>query len=160
MPLLLKGQLADDIWFWADHEEPLDAESGYAALCLPVERLAESRGLAVQALGVKINGESSVADIDLWIPQLQMIAIEFPQFRDGRGYSLARQIRQRGFQGELRALGQLGYDQLAFLHRCGFNAFHIEEERYQPEILNALKEITVNYQGHIASIESLQKKRG
>jgi uncharacterized protein (DUF934 family) len=54
--------------------------------------------------------------------QLARIDIAFPKFRDGRGYSSARILREAGFTGEIRAVGDVNVDQLAFLRRVGFDA--------------------------------------
>ncbi len=60
------------------------------------------------------------------IPHLDRIAlveIAFPAFRDGRGYSSARVLREAGYTGELRAAGDVLVDQIAFMRRCGFDSF-------------------------------------
>ena len=57
-----------------------------------------------------------------------MIAVNFPQFTDGRGYSTARLLRERyGWKGELRAIGDIQRDQLYYLSRCGFDAFLLND---------------------------------
>ncbi len=56
------------------------------------------------------------------LPALARIDIAFPKFREGRGYSAARILREAGFAGEIRAVGVLYVDQLAFLVRAGFDA--------------------------------------
>lgn len=59
---------------------------------------------------------------------LPLIAIHFPKFVDGRGYSSARLLRERyGFAGELRAIGDIQRDQLFDLTRCGFDAFLLRD---------------------------------
>ncbi len=55
--------------------------------------------------------------------RLKLIEINFPVFGDGRGYSSARILREAGFSGELRAVGDVAVDQLAALVRCGFDSF-------------------------------------
>lgn len=55
--------------------------------------------------------------------RLALVEIAFPKFRDGRGYSAARILREAGYAGELRARGDVLVDQLAFMRRCGFDAF-------------------------------------
>lgn len=65
-------------------------------------------------------------DARLLIPHLERLAlveIAFPKFRDGRGYSSARILREAGFKGELRAQGDILVDQIAFMKRCGFDSF-------------------------------------
>lgn len=68
--------------------------------------------------------EALVADLDYFI----VIAINFPRFVDGRGYSTASLLRQRhAYQGELRAVGDVLHDQLFFLHRVGFDSFVLKD---------------------------------
>jgi uncharacterized protein (DUF934 family) len=65
-------------------------------------------------------------DARLLIPHLERLAlveIAFPKFRDGRGYSSARILREAGYKGELRAQGDVLVDQIAFMRRCGFDSF-------------------------------------
>ena len=54
---------------------------------------------------------------------LRLIEVNFPAFTDGRGYSAARVLREAGYQGELRAVGEVLVDQLFAMRRCGFDAF-------------------------------------
>ncbi len=65
-------------------------------------------------------------DARLLIPhlgQLSLVEITFPAFRDGRGYSAARILREAGYAGELRAAGDVLVDQVPLMRRCGFDAF-------------------------------------
>lgn len=55
--------------------------------------------------------------------RLRLIEVAFPKFRDGRGYSSARILREAGFTGELRAAGDVLLDQMVFLRRVGFDSF-------------------------------------
>lgn len=55
--------------------------------------------------------------------QLALIEVSFPSFRDGRGYSSARVLRESGYAGELRAAGDVLVDQIPFMRRCGFDSF-------------------------------------
>jgi uncharacterized protein (DUF934 family) len=58
----------------------------------------------------------------------ELIAIQFPTSADGRGYSLARQVRRDwAFTGRLRAVGEIGLDQLPFLSRVGFDEFELPD---------------------------------
>jgi uncharacterized protein (DUF934 family) len=58
-----------------------------------------------------------------YLDRLALIEVAFPAFRDGRGYSAARILREAGYVGELRAEGDVLIDQLAHMRRCGFDAF-------------------------------------
>ena len=57
------------------------------------------------------------------IGQLALVEVSFPTFRDGRGYSAARVLREAGYTGELRAAGDVLVDQLPLMRRCGFDSF-------------------------------------
>ena len=65
------------------------------------------------------------------LPHLQRLALvegNFPAFGDGRGYSSARMLREAGYEGELRAVGDVLVDQLAYMRRCGFDAFEPDQQ--------------------------------
>ena len=55
--------------------------------------------------------------------RLALVEVSFPTFRDGRGYSAARILREAGYAGELRAAGDVLVDQLPLMRRCGFDSF-------------------------------------
>ena len=57
------------------------------------------------------------------IDQLALIEVSFPGYRDGRGYSSARILREAGYTGELRAQGDVLVDQIPLMRRCGFDSF-------------------------------------
>jgi len=79
--------------------------------------------------------------------RLDLVAIDFPKFSDGRGFSTARLLRERhGFEGELRAIGDVGRDQLAFLESCGFDAFQLRDGVDVRRALASFDEVSVEYQ--------------
>ncbi len=81
------------------------------------------------------------------LPRLALIAVNFPVFTDGRGYSIARLLRERhGYRGELRAIGDVLRDQLYFLHRCGFDAFALRADQDAEQALQAFGDYSVSYQ--------------
>lgn len=86
------------------------------------DELARYRG----RLGVRLTGADAVEALRDDLGRLALIAIEFPSFTDGRGFSQARLLREAyGFKGEIRAVGDFLPDQLAFLARCGFDSFEL-----------------------------------
>lgn len=97
-------------------------------------------------LGVRVGSDKLPTDIpDL--DRLALIAIEFPRFTDGRGYSVARMLRDRyKFTGELRAVGWVLRDQLFYMERCGFNAFELKAGKPLESGLEAFSEFSVTYQ--------------
>jgi len=78
---------------------------------------------------------------------LPVIAVDFPNFADGRGYSIAYNLRARvGFEGELRAIGDVLRDQLFYMSRVGFNAFATREDRSIDDALKGLTDFSDVYQ--------------
>lgn len=76
-----------------------------------------------------------------------LVAIEFPSFRDGRGYSTASLLRSRyGYTGELRAIGDILRDQLKHMRRCGFDSFAVRADKGVEDALKGLRDFSVHYQ--------------
>ncbi|MGH6840736.1 MAG: DUF934 domain-containing protein, partial [Methylocella sp.] len=91
----------------------------------------QARGLDMRSdipLGVRIEPGQDIRTIAPDLARFALVAVAFPKFTDGRGYSLARQLRGHyGFSGELRATGDVLFDQLQLLARCGFDSFDIND---------------------------------
>jgi len=98
-------------------------------------------------LGVRLKSHQLAREIAPDLGRLALIAVEFPKFRDGRGFSTARELRERhGFTGEIRAVGHLLPDQYLFLLRAGFSRVEIPDDA-DPDIWSdALGRITIAYQ--------------
>lgn len=100
------------------------------------------------------------ADIGVWIAsherpevlkadvaRLPVIAVDFPKFSDGRGFSIAYNLRTRlGYTGELRAIGDVLRDQMFYMQRMGFNAFATREDRNIHDALKSLFDFSEAYQ--------------
>jgi uncharacterized protein (DUF934 family) len=81
--------------------------------------LAEGR-----AVGVRLEPDEEVEALAYDLPRISLVAVAFPKFRDGRGFTSARLLRERfGYSGEVRAVGDVFREQAGFMVRCGFNAF-------------------------------------
>jgi uncharacterized protein (DUF934 family) len=79
-------------------------------------------------VGVRLNPDEPVEQLADVLPHLAVVALEFPKFRDGRGYSSAALLRDRyGYAGEIRAVGEVLRDQASCLIRCGFDAFELSD---------------------------------
>jgi uncharacterized protein (DUF934 family) len=79
-------------------------------------------------LGLLIAPGQDIGTIAPDLARFALVAVAFPKFTDGRGYSLAHQLRSNfGFAGELRATGEVLFDQLQLLARCGFDSFEITD---------------------------------
>ncbi|TDO99962.1 DUF934 domain-containing protein [Marinomonas balearica] len=95
------------------------------------------------------------------LSQLQVIAVNFPAFADGRGFSYGRLVRERlGFKGEVRAIGNFIPDQLGYLLRCGFNSFDFEQEVNLEKALELHKPFSIAYQGDVADPRPIFLRRG
>lgn len=147
MPLLINQQLIEnDTWqLLTDEEQALPSDG---AVILPLARFEQAKadGSSLE-LAPLVNGDDDINTLLEQADALPLIAIEIPAFTDGRGFSFARMLRRAGYKGQIRAIGDVTRDRLAFLTRCGFDAFQIPDDRYSDDILRALEEISVNYQG-------------
>jgi uncharacterized protein (DUF934 family) len=75
------------------------------------------------ATAVRIEPGDNARLILPFLDRLALVEVNFPVFGDGRGYSAARILREAGYTGELRAVGDIGIDQLSHMRRCGFDSF-------------------------------------
>ena len=80
-------------------------------------------GEQTNATAVRLEPGDEVRDLLPHLARLRLIEINFPVYGDGRGYTAARVLREAGYTGELRAVGDVLVDQIAFMRRCGFDAF-------------------------------------
>lgn len=98
-------------------------------------------------IGVWLNSDDAIELLVNDLSTLPLIAIHFPTFTDGRGFSSARLLRERyGYSGEVRAIGYLLRDQLCYLKRCGFNAFVLQPEVDLSAALASLRDFSESYQ--------------
>ena len=80
-------------------------------------------GAQSNAAAVRLEPGDEARDLLPHLERLRLIEINFPVYGDGRGYTAARVLREAGYTGELRAVGDVLVDQVAFMRRCGFDAF-------------------------------------
>jgi uncharacterized protein (DUF934 family) len=96
--------------------------------------------------GVWLDSHEEPGSIAEDLPLLAVVAVNFPQFTDGRGHSTARLLRERyGYRAELRAIGDVLRDQLYYLSRCGFDAFALRADQDPHEALSAFDDFSDNY---------------
>lgn len=89
-------------------------------------------------LGVWLDANEGPEALAGDVERFPLIAVNFPKFGDGRGYSIARLLRERhGFRGELRAIGDVLHDHLFFMAQCGFDAFALREDQDAQEALSS-----------------------
>ncbi len=87
----------------------------------PISSISEFA--ASNATAVRIEPGEDARDLIPHLDRITLVEITFPKFRDGRGYSSARILREAGYTGEMRAAGDVLVDQVAFMTRCGFTSF-------------------------------------
>ena len=103
-------------------------------------------GLESSADGVCLQPDDEAEQLQPYLAVLPLIAVLFPSFRDGRGYSQAYLLRTRiGWTGELRAVGDVLRDQLSHMRQCGFDAFAVREDKSAEDALKGLNGMSVLY---------------
>jgi uncharacterized protein (DUF934 family) len=147
MPLVKGGRIVEDTYLRLDDEAPVPE---CRAVLVPAARfLADSTDFASRAarVGVAWPNDRLVAGLAPHLDRLALIALMFPNFRDGRAYTQARQLREQyGFRGELRATGEVLRDQLVFMVRAGFDSFAVKKEADAEHFAEAVGRYTVFYQ--------------
>jgi uncharacterized protein (DUF934 family) len=113
-------------------------------------RFEKERGALLERnapLGVRLEAHQSPEKLGDDVNRLSLVVLEFPKFRDGRAFSWARMLRTRlGFKGEIRAVGDFLYDQMAYQHRTGFDAWEVPDNFNIEDFARALGEMTYVYQ--------------
>ncbi len=111
-------------------------------------------------IGVWLNSNEEPAAIADDLRHLGVVAVNFPKFGDGRGYSTARLLRERyGWKGELRAIGDIFRDQLFFLSSCGFSSYALREGEDPQEALAAFGDFSEAYQSSVERPVPLFRRR-
>jgi uncharacterized protein (DUF934 family) len=170
MALIIKNRaVAEDSWqvVRAAEDGALPAVGALPAgpVLVPLALWQAEREALVAAkpqaeLGVWLAPDSEPAELAADFGKIALIGVDFPKFADGRGYSIARLLRERfGWTGELRAIGDVLRDQLLYLSRCGFDAFAVRADKDINDALNAFKEFSERYQGAVDNPVPLFRRR-
>ncbi|SEF44097.1 DUF934 domain-containing protein [Billgrantia desiderata] len=156
-PFIRDGKPAEDRWLLIrDAEAELPAST---PAIVPLARWQALEGSAELAPWLASDTELT-PELAEQLAAAPLIAIDFPKFTDGRGYSLARLLRERyGFDGEIRAIGDVLVDQAFFLTRCGFNALSLREDQWLEDALHALNAFSRAYQPAVDVSEPLFRQR-
>ena len=150
MAIVKNDSVIDQEWITIDAEA--DLPPGEENIIVPLARFKEERETLIGrngGLGVQLNPGDAPEDLANDLDRLSIIAVNFPAYTDGRGYSYARVLRERlGFKGELREIGDVLRDQILYMHRCGFDAYELknDDDVSLTKVRAALKEMTVYYQ--------------
>ncbi|MGO4416454.1 Uncharacterized conserved protein, DUF934 family [Cupriavidus sp. OV038] len=158
----LRPVIVEDDWtvLRATETEPLDdarvaaAAQGTDAVLFPLSvwkahaALLAGRDKAIT--GVWLAPEDEPGDAEALFDRVSLVAVDFPVFRDGRGFSSAYLLRTRyHWDGQLRAIGDVLRDQLNFMKRCGFDAFAVRADKNIDDAIKGFTEFTVAYQASV-----------
>lgn len=101
-------------------------------------------------VGVWLAPDDELGRLAQFTPDLPLIAVDFPVFKDGRGFSIASLLRSRyGYRGDLRAIGDVLIDQLFYLRRVGFSSFALRVDQDPDTAVAALSTFTDVYQSGV-----------
>ncbi|MDX1451728.1 MAG: DUF934 domain-containing protein [Oleiphilaceae bacterium] len=148
MPKLIKnGDVLDNNWVVLDRDHAGEIPSGDALVPLDAFLANADELSARDNLGVWLDSDQGPEPLAPYLENIAVVAINFPKFVDGRGYSYARILRERfGFKGEIRAIGDVLHDQLFYLKRCGFDAFAIRDDKDAQAAIAGLQDFSECYQ--------------
>jgi len=156
---IIKGrEVVDDDWSvlkLAEDGTPetVDVPAGKIIVPLKVWQ-AQREALLARAdrreLGIWFASDELAQTVKDDLDKFAVVAIDFPKFTDGRGYSIAYNLRKRlGYQGELRAIGDVLRDQLFQMYRCGFDAYATRQDRNIHDALQGLTVFSETYQAAV-----------
>ena len=146
MRVIKDRKIVDDAWVLLAPDAPVP-EAGDVIVHLEQWNTGR-KGFAGRAgkVGVLLKSHESPEQIQA-LEHLPLIAIDFPSFTDGRGYSSARLLRERhAYRGELRAVGDVLRDQLFYMARCGMDSFALKAGKDMEGALSAFLDFSVTYQ--------------
>jgi uncharacterized protein (DUF934 family) len=153
MPEIIKHRsIINDDWLVLRLEEGQTAQDisvpdGKVIVPLAVWKAQSARLSARAHKAIWLSPDEMAEDIDTNINLFELIAIDFPQFMDGRGYSTAFHLRSRfKFTGELRAIGDVLRDQLFYMQRVGFDAYAVRADKNIHDALKGLTDFSEKYQ--------------
>jgi uncharacterized protein (DUF934 family) len=147
MPLVKNGRIVTDLFVRVADGEELP---GNGEVLISSERFLTDPEALLRRLGktgVIWPNNRAVDDLVPYLDRLAAVALVFPTFRDGRAYSQARLLRERhGYDGELRATGQVLRDQFVFMSRAGFDTFEVKKDADAEAFAETMKRYSVFYQ--------------
>jgi uncharacterized protein (DUF934 family) len=111
------------------------------------------------ATAVRVEPGDDARELLPHLDRLRLIEVNFPAWTDGRGYSSARILREAGFTGEVRAVGDVVIDMLGHLQRCGFDAFAPDKPLNEADAQTAFKRWDNVYQATVDARQPIWAKR-
>jgi uncharacterized protein (DUF934 family) len=153
---IIKGRdvVADDwqVLRLDEGQAPETVEVPQGKIIVPVQVWLAQREQLVQRpqIGIWFAPDELAHTVKDDLDRFAVVAVDFPKFTDGRGYSIAYNLRKRlGYRGELRAIGDVLRDQLFQMHRCGFDAYATRQDRNIHDALKGLTVFSATYQASV-----------
>lgn len=152
MKIIKKRTVVDDNWIVlrlneGETAEKVHIDAGKIIVPLKVWQAQRDTLQSRPDLGVWLASDERPEELKDDAQMFSVIAIDFPKFSDGRGYSIAYNLRARiGYTGELRAIGDVLRDQLFYMQRVGFDAFAVRADRNIHDALKGLSDFSEVYQ--------------
>jgi uncharacterized protein (DUF934 family) len=147
MPLVKNARITTDLFVHVADGAELP---GDGAILVSAARFLEDPEAVLKhagKVGVVWPNNRDLDDLVPYLDRLAAVALVFPSFRDGRAYSQARLLRERhGYDGEMRATGQVLRDQFVFMSRAGFDAFEVKKDTDADAFAETMKRYSVFYQ--------------
>ncbi|MBL4607325.1 MAG: DUF934 domain-containing protein [Pseudomonadales bacterium] len=159
--LIKNREIIEDTWSTVeDIDSPSELPKGNIIVSLAIwQQYAETLKNREDPLGILLASDEEPEVIKNDLDQFAVIAIHFPKFADGRGYTSARELRTYfNYQGEIRAVGDVLRDQLFQMERCGFNSFAVREDRSIEDALNAFNDFSLAYQADTKNPQPLFRR--
>ena len=157
------GRVEPNLWTLAgvDTEPGTDLPAGPVAVDFASwQANREALRTRREPVGVWLKPEDDPAALAGDLDVLSLVAVQFPKFGDGRGFSTATLLRTRlGYRGELRAFGDVSRDHLFYLKRCGFDSFSLAPHRDLEAALDGLKDFSMVYQAGVDEALPVFRKR-
>jgi uncharacterized protein (DUF934 family) len=151
MALIKNKQLvSDDPWIYVADADPIPAAGDVLISWQRFDRDDIDPETRNGRVGLRIEPEDDLLQVITHLPKVGLLAIDFPKFGDGRGYTKARLLRERyKYTGELRAVGEVLADQLFYLLRCGFDSFELAPGKDVAAALRSFETFSVTYQAAV-----------
>ena len=123
-------------------------------------RIVENAPSPEQGEVLRLEPTDDPAAVADRLGRVARVEVNFPKFGDGRGYSIARLLRERyGYKGELRAVGEVARDLLFYMESCGFDAFLLRDGEDPAEALTGFEDFSESYQASVARPLPLFRRR-
>jgi uncharacterized protein (DUF934 family) len=158
MRIIRKREIVEDGWVHVADDVAVPAGGDVIVTLDRWRRERDALRARCGRLGVRVPNTLEPRELADDLAHFSVIAVHFPKYRDGRGFSLARLLRRAGYTGEIRAVGNVLRDQLYYMERCGFDTYEIQPGKSIEDALAVFGEMSVTYQD-AADPRSVDRRR-